>query len=197
MTRRIPISEIFYSIQGEGARIGLPHVFVRTANCVASGLCEIACDTEYSEKSSMTLQEIKDEVSRIAPSGTPILLTGGEPMSHWDAEFKEKFNGTFVAIETSGILPLRAECSYITVSPKVSDGVLIRNFQFANELRYVVRDSQILPIPPIKSDSVYISPEFVRDVAQTKRNIKYCVDLVKKNMGYRLSVQVHKLIEIP
>ena len=44
------ISEIFYSLQGEGARIGTPTVFIRTSGCRAKNACYalgIKCDTEF------------------------------------------------------------------------------------------------------------------------------------------------------
>ena len=74
---RLKINEIFYSIQGESTRAGLPCVLVRLTGCQMR--CTW-CDTEYSfyEGRWMTRREIFDEV---AAFGCPMVeLTGGEPL---------------------------------------------------------------------------------------------------------------------
>jgi 7-carboxy-7-deazaguanine synthase len=71
------ITEIFYSIQGESSRAGLPCVFVRTTGC---DLRCTWCDTEYSFYGGveMTLDQIVAEVDR---HGCKLVeLTGGEPL---------------------------------------------------------------------------------------------------------------------
>jgi 7-carboxy-7-deazaguanine synthase len=72
------ISEIFYSLQGETSRVGLPTVFVRLTGCP---LRCIYCDTAYafSGGQTMTLDAIMAEVARYAPRY--ITVTGGEPLA--------------------------------------------------------------------------------------------------------------------
>lgn len=72
------ISEIFYSLQGETSRVGLPTVFVRLTGCPLR--CTY-CDTAYafSGGQSMTLEAIMDEVARYAPRY--VTVTGGEPLA--------------------------------------------------------------------------------------------------------------------
>src|SRR5438874_721729 len=76
---RMKISEIFYSVQGEGALIGVPSVFVRTSGC---NLRCVWCDTPYTswnpEGREMTLDQIVREVR--AFGARHVVLTGGEPM---------------------------------------------------------------------------------------------------------------------
>ncbi len=72
------ISEIFYSLQGETSRVGLPTVFVRLTGCPLR--CSY-CDTAYAFNggSSMTLQAIMDEVRRYPTRY--VTVTGGEPLA--------------------------------------------------------------------------------------------------------------------
>jgi 7-carboxy-7-deazaguanine synthase len=72
------ISEIFYSLQGETSRVGLPTVFVRLTGCPLR--CTY-CDTTYafSGGQTMTLDAIGGEVSRYAPRY--VTVTGGEPLA--------------------------------------------------------------------------------------------------------------------
>src|ERR1700742_3220596 len=78
-SRRLKISEIFYSIQGEGGLVGVPSVFVRASGC---NLRCTWCDTPYTswnpEGSNRTIAEIVEEVRR--HPAKHVVLTGGEPM---------------------------------------------------------------------------------------------------------------------
>jgi len=98
------ISEIFYSLQGESTRIGLPTVFVRLTGCP---LRCTWCDTEYaySGGSEMTLDGVMESVSRIGGDCKTVCVTGGEPLAQQaclpfltalcDADYS-------VSLETSG-----------------------------------------------------------------------------------------------
>lgn len=72
------ISEIFFSLQGETSRVGLPTVFVRLTGCPLR--CTY-CDTTYAFTGgqSMTLEAIMAEVARHAPHF--VTVTGGEPLA--------------------------------------------------------------------------------------------------------------------
>lgn len=71
------VSEIFYSIEGEGTEIGRPEVFTRLAGCNLR--CEW-CDTKYawSNGEEMSVAEIIQEVQRYPCKS--ISITGGEPL---------------------------------------------------------------------------------------------------------------------
>lgn len=77
---RLPLVEIFETVEGEGTRAGFPTVFVRLFGC---NLRCTWCDTTYSYapyKPEMTLsiEEIVERVS--AYSSKHVCLTGGEPL---------------------------------------------------------------------------------------------------------------------
>src|ERR1043166_2570404 len=73
------ISEIFYSIQGEGMLAGVPSVFIRTAGC---NLRCTWCDTPYTswepQGENMPLHEIVNVAT--AYPAAHVVVTGGEPM---------------------------------------------------------------------------------------------------------------------
>jgi 7-carboxy-7-deazaguanine synthase len=96
------INEIFYSLQGEGALVGLPTVFIRTAGC---NLRCSYCDTTYAydEGKEITV----DQILRIIESYhcSSVCITGGEPLLQKDlatlvtALVRKKYT---ICIETNG-----------------------------------------------------------------------------------------------
>jgi 7-carboxy-7-deazaguanine synthase len=102
------VTEIFFSIQGEGSRAGRPCVFVRFTGC---DLRCVYCDTAYAFQggSDMTHEEILEAVGR-HPSRF-VLLTGGEPMLQEDLPALADelvARGYEVAVETHGQRPIDA-----------------------------------------------------------------------------------------
>src|SRR5436190_3125991 len=101
------ISEIFYSIQGEGELTGVPSVFVRTSGC---NLRCTWCDTPYAswnpEGEQRSVAQIVTAVEGF-PVAKHVVLTGGEPMIAKDirglaAELKTK--GRHITIETAATI---------------------------------------------------------------------------------------------
>lgn len=98
------ISEIFYSLQGETSRVGLPTVFVRLTGCPLR--CQY-CDTAYAFTGgqSMTMQDVMDEVKRY--SARYVTVTGGEPLAQKNCLPLLRAlcdEGYQVSLETSGAL---------------------------------------------------------------------------------------------
>jgi 7-carboxy-7-deazaguanine synthase len=118
------ISEIFYSIQGEGELTGVPSVFIRTSGC---NLRCSWCDTKYAswapEGEEMDIEEIAAKVDEVACRH--VVLTGGEPMvakgiHQLAARVKEL--GKHITIETAAtILPDGIACDLASLSPKLSN----------------------------------------------------------------------------
>lgn len=115
--------ELFYSIQGEGARAGSPAVFVRLAGC---NLHCRWCDTKYSWAQGANVSE-EELAARILSYNSPgLVITGGEPLMQ--APAIEKLlsllpDSVFVEIETNGTIPptptLVARVNQWNVSPKL------------------------------------------------------------------------------
>ncbi len=96
------ITEIFYSIQGEGRRSGLPTVFVRTTGCHLR--CSW-CDAAYTFTGGET-KDLEEVIAAVAvhPS-REVCLTGGEPLLQkdaWDLVGRLLDDGYRVLIETAG-----------------------------------------------------------------------------------------------
>ena len=102
--RRLRVSEVFASIQGEGASLGTPSVFVRLQGCAVG--CAW-CDTKYSwdprRGREVTLDALLAAVKAAGPEN--VVVTGGEPLEH--PAFAElitgiKSLGLRVEVETAG-----------------------------------------------------------------------------------------------
>ncbi len=131
----LPISEIFFSIQGEGLNLGKPSVFIRLYYC---NLYCIWCDTKYTWKNqfkakegidfvSLSVKEIVEIVSKYGCKN--VVITGGEPLVH-QSKLSElirvlKERDYYVEIETNGTIAPDEELlnliDLFTVSPKLSN----------------------------------------------------------------------------
>jgi 7-carboxy-7-deazaguanine synthase len=117
------ISEIFYSIQGEGMLTGVPSVFVRTSGC---NLRCVWCDTPYTswapEGTDMTVEEILTTV-RSHPAKHAV-VTGGEPMiAPGIVALTEGIHrlGLHVTVETAGTVFQPVACDLMSISPKLEN----------------------------------------------------------------------------
>ena len=107
-SRRLRITEIFHSLQGESDSIGWPTVFVRLTGCP---LRCVWCDTEYSFHGG-EWQEIDDILVTVAGFGAHhVCVTGGEPLAQKRClDLLEALcdAGYEVSLETSGALDISA-----------------------------------------------------------------------------------------
>jgi 7-carboxy-7-deazaguanine synthase len=104
--KRLKITEIFYSLQGEADSVGFPTVFVRLTGCPLR--CQF-CDTAYAFNGGewSTVEQVVGRVGEWAPRH--VCVTGGEPLAQksclplltalCDAGYR-------VSLETSGAMPI-------------------------------------------------------------------------------------------
>lgn len=179
------VNEIFYSIQGEGAHTGTPAVFLRLSGC--NRACSF-CDTNHSAFTEMTEDEIVTAVC--AYPACCVIVTGGEPALQLTDSLVEKLHsaGRRVHVETNGTLPLPEAVDWVTCSPKGGPYGIRR----IDELKIVYQGQNVEAIaaelPPASVEC--LQPLSGGNVAET-------VEYVKSNPRWRLSLQTHKLIDIP
>ncbi|MEJ2616932.1 MAG: radical SAM protein [Ignavibacteriaceae bacterium] len=102
----IKVNEIYYSIQGESSKAGLPCVFVRLTYC---NLRCTYCDTEYAffEGKDYSIDEILERVKKY--NCNLVEVTGGEPLFQkecYDLLNRLCEDGFEVLLETGGSLPI-------------------------------------------------------------------------------------------
>ena len=192
------INEIFYSLQGEGYHTGTPAVFVRFSGC---NLRCAFCDTKHQEGQMMSLQEIVDEVNKY-PIAPLVVLTGGEPSLFIDEAFvaamKQQTRKT-ITVETNGTRPLPNNLDWVTLSPKtVFEGGDLEPcvLKTCDELKVVYLGQDLTQYDDIEARHRFLQPCFCEDEVQRKANMKACVEAVKAHPNWRLSLQIHRALNI-
>ena len=214
MKHTYKVTEIFYSIQGEGRWTGTPSVFVRMSGCNLK--CPF-CDTDHSAFTEMTTAQISSRVTEVitahgvgmhAALEVPVVFTGGEPFLQVDAPLvramgtrrpiRFETNGT-VAPKT-GVLDLVLEnLLWITVSPK--EAVLVPKIpiRYISEVKLLCGIGTAVHLEHYRDwkKPIYIQP--IADRLSEKNNADNqirTIEIIKMNPDCKLSVQVHKLIGV-
>lgn len=196
------INEIFYSLQGEGCQAGVPSVFIRFSGCnLKCGFC----DTRHEEGKMMSDEEIINEVNKYpAPL---IVLTGGEPSLYIDKGFIDKLKketGKKIAIETNGTHTLPDGIDWVTVSPKIGMSPI-------GETAVIVTRADEVKVVDIGQDleqyhrlpcvapgtEMLLQPCYVENEEQREKNISHTIRRVMSDPGWRLSLQTHRMLDIP
>lgn len=191
------VNEIFYSLQGEGFHTGRPAVFVRLSGCNLR--CPF-CDTKHDTGLEMSEEAIVAEVMKYPV--THVVVTGGEPSLQLTESLVDALhrNGRYVAVETNGTHSLPANIDWITLSPKdgyCSNAAVI--LDHADELKAVYDGVT----EPKTYDNIKISHDYFLqpcDTGDPKRNrdiVQQTIEYIKAHPLWRLSLQVHKSVNIP
>jgi 7-carboxy-7-deazaguanine synthase len=114
------ISEIFYSIQGEGTLAGVPSVFVRSSGC---NLRCTWCDTPYTSWNPEGEEIAVEEIVRRARAfgASHAVVTGGEPMIAEGVIELTRGLGMHVTVETAGTVYKDVKCDLMSISPKLAN----------------------------------------------------------------------------
>lgn len=220
----LEVHSVFYTIQGEGPFAGLPAVFIRLYGC---NLQCPDCDTEYTSVRAMMppqrlLSAVHDATDKmfIGLRKRPlIVITGGEPLRQniWPA-VRELIKNEFinVQIETNGTVwqddAEHVITTTIVCSPKKSY-IEPSLRPLVKHLKYVLEAGKVHPedgLPtatmgyggtvarpwPGFTGTIWVQPLDAKDDVQNAANVAACVESCKK-FGYRMSLQTHKLMQVP
>lgn len=189
------VNEIFYSLQGEGLHTGTPATFVRFSGCNLK--CPF-CDTDFKEYTEMSEEEIVAEVCKNPAS--LVVITGGEPALQLTYSLVEKLHraSKIVAVETNGTHRPPMNVDWITISPKqayVGD-IGKQTFHYADELKVVYDNEHEVEDYGIKAQYYFLQPCDTGDEQKNKEIINDCVEFIKKNPKWRLSLQTQKILNV-
>ena len=207
------VKEIFYTLQGEGHHAGRPAVFCRFAGCNlwsgteesrASAVCQF-CDTDFVGTDGegggkfTSAEALAANINALWPAPYPthkyVVFTGGEPLLQLDAALIDAIHalGFQVAIETNGTLPVPDGVDWVCVSPKMGAPLLVRS---GHEIKVVIpQTGQALD----DYAALAFAHHFVQamDGPLQKDNLRLAIDYCKSHPQWKLSLQTHKLLQIP
>lgn len=189
------VNEIFYSLQGEGYHTGTPATFIRFSGCNLK--CPF-CDTDFSKYTEMSEDEIVAEVCK--NPATLVVITGGEPSLQLTFSLVDKLHlaKKYVAIETNGTKKLPQNIDWITISPKQTyvGETGIPKYNFADEVKVVFDGITEITDYNINADLYYIQPCDTGDEEKNKEIINKCVEFIKMNPKWKLSLQTQKILNV-
>ena len=211
------IKEMFYTLQGEGAHTGRPAVFCRFSGCNLwtgrekdrpKAICQF-CDTDFVGTNGVgggrfaTAQDLAKAIRdtwphalKDHPRARPyVVCTGGEPLLQLDQGAVDAIHdqGFDLAIETNGTTLPPQGIDWICVSPKAGAPF---NLQWGNELKLVYPQPGAPPerFEPLEFDHFFLQPmDGPQAAANTQAALEYC----KAHPQWRLSLQTHKILDIP
>lgn len=206
------IKEIYYTLQGEGFHSGRPAVFCRFSGCNlwsgrevdrATAICQF-CDTNFwgtdgengGKYASEALAEICSKLWPDPKSASKfVVFTGGEPMLQLDERLIDAFKqkNFEIAVETNGTIEVPNGIDWICMSPKANTEIIV---QKGHELKLVFPQKNAEP-------DLYEGYDFEHNFLQPmdgpdiEENIKKCIKYCKENPKWKLSLQTHKILNIP
>jgi len=206
------VKEIYYTLQGEGARAGRAAVFLRFTGCNlwtglerdrAKAVCKF-CDTDFigmdgpgggrfadapTLASAVAVQWPKESRAQ-----RYVVCTGGEPLLQLDEALVAALHdkGFEVGIETNGTLMPPANIDWICMSPKADAPLLLTR---GHELKLIYPQAGAEPerYADLDFTHFFLQPmDNPERAANTEAATRYCLE----HPQWRLSLQTHKLIGI-
>jgi 7-carboxy-7-deazaguanine synthase len=209
---KLKISELFYSIQGEGPFAGFPSFFIRLFGCNLN--CSW-CDTEYAKTGSFKIYDVPFIVNfwkKNYPEVPYITITGGEPLLQ-DAvyELMQEFlkYDTTIILETNGSLSLEKVPENVvkvmdikTPSSKMHIYNLYENLKYLDKkdvIKFVIMDKRdfewalevIKKFDILSCAQIYFSPVYKK---LAPRTLALWIMEIKK--PFKLQIQLHKFLSL-
>ena len=215
---KLPINEVFETVQGEAKFTGTPSVFIRLQGCpVGCAWCDTKHTWEMTGKvipiksmidktedtdcySEMSIPEIMEMLKEYRANH--IVLTGGEPAMYDLTELTTELiaSGYSVQLETSGTFEIKVHAgTWITVSPKVDMAgglkVLDSCIEIADEIKFPVgklKDVENLKelLQKTTCEDIWLQP-----LSQSEKATKLCIEQATIN-NWNISIQTHKFIGV-
>jgi len=209
------VKEIYYTLQGEGAQTGRAAVFCRFAGCNlwsgreedrGTAVCRF-CDTDFvgtdgvSGGKYKSPRDLATAIEHVWGSQTTnvedkyVVFTGGEPALQLDRDLIKilRSQGFKVAIETNGTLNLPSGIDWVCVSPKSMAALLVES---GSELKVVFPQDglDLAALGRLEFSHFFMQP---KDDENYEGNLKQVLSFCRKNPQWRISLQTHKLLQIP
>lgn len=213
MAKTYKVKEIFYTLQGEGAQTGRPAVFCRFTGCNlwsgreedrSKAICQF-CDTDFWGTDGVnggryTAEALANQVAMLwlpgLQQGKPyVVCTGGEPLLQLDEPLIDAFHqrGFEVAVETNGTIAPPRGLNWICVSPKAHTEIFITE---GHELKLVFPQPGAEPAlyEHLRFQHFFLQP---MDGPLLEQNTQLTLEYCLQHPQWRLSLQTHKLLNIP
>ena len=198
---KLPLMEIFHTLQGEGFHTGKSAVFIRLAGCdVGCVWCDVKESWEANQHPKISENHILDQV--LSYQTNFAVITGGEPTLYNITSLvnKLKYHNIYTAIETAGTNHFSNNLDWICFSPKKFKKPKDSIYKIAYELKVVIFHPSDLDWAlehekkiSNKNCQLYIQPEW----SKMNSLMPLIINFLKENPNWRLSAQTHKFLNIP
>lgn len=203
----VRITEIFYSLQGESTRVGLPTVFVRLTGCpLRCGYCDSAY--AFSGGTKISLNDIVEQVASYKPQY--VCVTGGEPLAQkgcFALLTRLCDAGYGVSLETSGAMDISTVDSRVmkvmdikTPGSLEADKNRWKNLDHLSpndQIKFVIcnEDDYVWAAEMTQSHQLADKCEVLFSPSHETFPLRTLADrIVQDNLPVRLQVQLHKFI---
>lgn len=214
--KKYAVKECFLTLQGEGAHAGSRAVFVRFAGCnvwsgreedrardTAKGACARWCDTAFvgtdGHRGGLYTAEELAQVVRttwnMAGEKALAVFTGGEPALQLDEVLVHTLQAANVKVhvETNGSHALPGAVDWVTLSPKPPMKVVQG---WADEVKVIYPCFDPLEYERFAGEGISFFVQPLDDLNR-KANLQACIDFVLKHPRWRISLQQHKILNLP
>lgn len=199
------ISEIFYSIQGEGPNIGKPSIFLRLQGChLRCVWCDSKFTWDFKSGKKMTTEEVIKELKKYP--GKNLVITGGEPLIQQSAlkELLEKIGKNYyVEMETSGSLKstLDKYINQYNCSPKTGNSknkkIHLEKFPAEKTIYKFIIDKkedleeieELIKKYRLPKDKILLMPQGIKK-SELQKKSKWLIEICKEK-NYRFSPRLH------
>jgi 7-carboxy-7-deazaguanine synthase len=196
----LPLMEDFYTIQGEGFYQGHAAYFIRLGGCdVGCVWCDVKESWDANAHPKISVEEM---TARAKASGSPlVVITGGEPAMYDLLPLTQSLHseGLKTNIETSGVYKLTGNWDWICFSPKKFKVPHESIYKRADELKVIIYNKSDFAwaeehASKVSSDcELFLQPEWSKE----KEMVPLIIDYVKENPKWKVSLQIHKYMNIP